>query len=120
MYEIFEQLLQKNGYTAYRVCKDTGIPQSTIYTWKAKKGKISIDVAEKLAKYFGVTIDYLMGNTSNYDEKEYEAKNKDERDILLLCRKVENASEEDRKEIMGQIKSTINFYLKAKGINKED
>lgn len=33
MYEIFEQLLQSYGITAYKFCKDTGISQSTISTW---------------------------------------------------------------------------------------
>ena len=32
MYEVFEHLLQSFGVSAYKFCKDTGIPQSTIYT----------------------------------------------------------------------------------------
>ena len=34
MYEIFEQLLQKNGVTAYKVSKETGVTQSTLSDWK--------------------------------------------------------------------------------------
>lgn len=36
MYEVFEQLLQKFGVTAYQVSKATGIPQSTLSNWKAR------------------------------------------------------------------------------------
>lgn len=68
MYEIFEQLLQKMGVTVYKVSKDTGIAQSTFSSWKAKNSKIGTENAEILAKYFGVSIDYLMGR-----EKEKES-----------------------------------------------
>ena len=34
MYSIFEQLLQKNGVSAYKVSKDTGISQVTLSNWK--------------------------------------------------------------------------------------
>lgn len=35
MYEIFEQLCQEKGVTAYKVCKETGITTATISNWKA-------------------------------------------------------------------------------------
>ena len=34
MYEIFEQLLQKYGVSAYKVAKATGVTQSTLSDWK--------------------------------------------------------------------------------------
>lgn len=60
MYEIFEQLLVKFGVTAYKFCKDTGISQSTISTWKSKGNLISGEIAKKIADYFNVSVDYLM------------------------------------------------------------
>lgn len=60
MYEIFEQLLQSYGISAYKFCKETGISQSTISTWKAKKNLISGELAKKIAEYFHVSVDYLM------------------------------------------------------------
>lgn len=60
MYEVFEQLLQSYGITAYKFCKDTGISQSTISTWKAKKNIISGELAKRIADYFNVSVDYLM------------------------------------------------------------
>lgn len=61
MYEVFEQLLEENKITTYKVCKDTGIAQSTLSSWKSKRNTISLDTAEILAKYFGVSVDFLMG-----------------------------------------------------------
>lgn len=67
MYEVFEQLLQKFGITAYKVSKDTGIPQSTLSSWKVKRNTLSLETADIIAKYFGVTVDYLMGINKDDD-----------------------------------------------------
>lgn len=68
MYEIFEQLLQKYGITAYKVSKDTGIAQSTLSSWKTKRNDIGSENAKILADYFGVTVDYLLtGKEGNKD-----------------------------------------------------
>ena len=63
MYEIFEQLLQKFGVTAYQVSKATGIGQSTLSSWKMRNNILGSDKLQKIADYFGVSIDYLLGNS---------------------------------------------------------
>ena len=74
MYEIFEQLLQKFGVTAYQVSKATGISQSTLSSQKTRRNLLSGEKAKKIADYFGVTVDYLMTgkkeepNIKVYDE----------------------------------------------------
>ena len=68
MYEIFEQLLQSHGISAYKFCKETGVSQSTISTWKKKNSKCGMDLAEIIAKYFGVAIDYLMNGEDTKTE----------------------------------------------------
>ncbi|SET79344.1 Transcriptional regulator, contains XRE-family HTH domain [Lacrimispora sphenoides] len=60
MYEIFEQLLQKCGVTAYKVSKETGVTQSTLSDWKRGRSTPKTDNMKKIADYFGVTVDYLM------------------------------------------------------------
>lgn len=116
MYEIFEQLLQKYSLSTYKVSKETGIPQSTFSSWKSKKGLISSEKAKILADYFGVSVDYLMGVESDKKENKFEAKTEDERELLLLCRKISKVSEEDKQVIVNNFKSTIDLYLKAKGV----
>ena len=72
MYEIFEQLLQSFGISAYRFCKETKISQSTISTWKSKRNLISGELARKIADYFDVSVDYLMtGKEKEGGEKYY-------------------------------------------------
>lgn len=78
MYEIFAKLLQEHNKTPYRVYKDTGISQTTLSEWKNGKVTPKADKLQTIAEYFGVTIDYLMGN----EQKETPAlTKKDERDI---------------------------------------
>lgn len=68
MYEIFEQLLHSRGISAYKFCKETGVSQSTISTWKKKNSKCGMDLAEIVANYFGVAIDYLMNGEDTKTE----------------------------------------------------
>lgn len=81
MYEIFEQLLQKNGVTAYKVSKETGITQSTLSDWKRGRSTPKSDNMKKIADYFGVTVDYLMTGIKEAEKKEAKLTPKDERDI---------------------------------------
>ena len=83
MYEIFEQLLSKYGVTAYRVAKETGITTATLTNWKQGKYTPKQDKLQKIADYFGVSLDYLMtGNiTEPVKEKAPELTARDERDI---------------------------------------
>ena len=68
MYDIFEQLLQKRGITPYRVSKDTGVTQTALSNWKTGKSVPTTKTLQKIADYFGVTIDYLMtGETREED-----------------------------------------------------
>ena len=60
MYEIFSQLLQKFGVTAYKVSKATGISQSSLSDWKLGKVTPKTENMKKIADYFGVSVEYLM------------------------------------------------------------
>lgn len=69
MYEIFEQLLQRNNISTYKVSKDTGISQSVLSAWKTGISTPKQDKMQKIAEYFGVSIDYLMGNETDSNSK---------------------------------------------------
>ena len=62
MYEIFEKLMKDRGVTPYRVHKETGVAQSTLSDWKNGKCRPKIDKIRAIADYFGVSVDYLLGN----------------------------------------------------------
>lgn len=79
MYEIFEKLLEERGITAYRVAKDTGITTATLTSWKQGKYRPKREKLQKIADYFGVSIDYLM--TGKDADSEPQLTHRDEKDI---------------------------------------
>lgn len=60
MYEIFSKLLQENGVTPYKVSKETGVSQSTLSDWKRGVSTPKIDKLQRIADYFGVSVEYLQ------------------------------------------------------------
>ena len=88
MYEIFEQLLQKYGVSAYKVSKATGVTQSTLSDWKRGRSTPKSENMKKLADYFGVSIDYLMTGKES-EPKEPQLKPRDEKDIQTILANTE-------------------------------
>ena len=60
-YSIFENLLKLNKTTVYRVSKATGIPGSTFTDWKNGRSSPKSDKLKKIADFFGVNLDALLG-----------------------------------------------------------
>ena len=65
MYYIFVEVLQRNGVSTYQVSKATGIAQSVFSSWESGIGRPKADRLKRIADYFGVSTDYLLG----WDEK---------------------------------------------------
>lgn len=81
MYEVFEQLLQKHGVTSYKVAKEAGVTQTALSNWKSGRSTPTTKTLQKIADYFGVTIDYLMTGKDESEKKEVTLTRRDERDI---------------------------------------
>ena len=60
LYEKYQKLLDKNNKTSYQVAKETGISQTAFSNWKSERCEPSLDSLKKLAKYFGVPIEYFL------------------------------------------------------------
>ena len=60
MYQIFADLMQRNGVKSSDVSRATGISQSTLSAWKRGEYSPKADKLQLIADYFGVTISYLM------------------------------------------------------------
>ena len=71
MYEIFEKLCQSHKITPYRVCKETGLTTATISNWKAGRYTPKADKLQKIADFFGVSIEYLMTRKHGTGRKSY-------------------------------------------------
>lgn len=81
MYDVFEQLIQKHNVTPYRVAKEAGVTQTALSNWKSGRSTPSTATLQKIADYFGVSIDYLMTGSDGPKELAPELNARDRRDI---------------------------------------
>lgn len=111
MYEIYARLRDERGLNDYRVSKAVGISAASLSEWKRGKNKPKTDKLQKLANFFGVSIEYLMGAQaerikSRIDSaappiKEYFVKTKE---MELLIEEAEQHSPESLKLIVEMMK----------------
>jgi len=72
---LLEEFLIPLQITAYRLSRDTDIPQTRISQILKGKRRITADTALRLASYFGTTAKFWLGLQDDYDiEEELEAK----------------------------------------------
>lgn len=90
MYDIFERLLNERGITAYRVAKETGVTTATLTNWKAGRYTPKADKLQKIADYFGVTIEYLMTGENSSEDPSPALTARDERDIEKILENTRN------------------------------
>ena len=57
-----ENLVKKKGTTLYAVAKELGLARSLFSDWKSGKSMPKTDKLIKIANYFGVTVDYIIGS----------------------------------------------------------
>ena len=94
MYENFSKLLQKNGVTPYKVSKETGVSQSTLSDWKRGVSTPKNDKLQKIADYFGVSIEYLLTGKEE-TQKISPLKPKDEKEIKNILASTEQLLKQD-------------------------
>ncbi len=67
---LLEEFLNPLQITAYRLSKDTDIPQTRISQIIKGKRRITADTALRLASYFGTTAKFWLGLQNDYDLEE--------------------------------------------------
>ena len=64
--ERLNKLLKENGISKYRLAKDLGVSKQTVSFWCDGINEPKISYLKKMAEYFCVSADYLLG-LENYD-----------------------------------------------------
>lgn len=67
MYQKYAELRDKANLTDYEVSKQTGIPTSTLTNWKYGRYNPKAEKLLKLARFFKVSLEYLV---EDFNEKE--------------------------------------------------
>lgn len=105
LYTRIENMCKSAGTNVTTMCREAGVPRSALSDYKAGRIKsLSTDKLSKISNYFGVSIDYLLGNT---EQKEKPLVNEDEELTEYLD------------ELKNRPEMKMLFSL-AKGATKED
>ncbi len=111
--EIFMQYLQSKGITAYKVAKETGIPQGQMNKYKNGKAIPTVESLIKIADCLDCSIDFLLGRTKNeLNEPE------DEHRLIKAYRQL---TDEGKRSVLHQAENFAKdpFYQKYTDISKE-
>jgi antitoxin HigA-1 len=79
-----EEFLRPLKITAYKLSKDTDIPQTRISQIIKGKRRITADTALRLASYFGTTAKFWLGLQNDYDLEE---ERKGKKEILIRIKR---------------------------------
>lgn len=77
-----EEFLEPLGITAYRLSKDTFIPQTRISEILKGRRRVTADSALRFAKYFGTSAKFWLGLQDDYDLEEEGINKKSELDEI--------------------------------------
>ncbi|MDP4121269.1 MAG: helix-turn-helix transcriptional regulator [Bacillota bacterium] len=76
-------LMEKKNIKANKLCRDLELSESSITDWKKGKAVPSVKALEKIAKYFGVSLDWLIAG-----EESKQPLDDEDTEILLLFKRL--------------------------------
>ena len=100
VYERIKRLCAKKGITIAKLESDLGFGNASIKKWE-RMSSPSIDKVVKVATYFDVSIDYLMGRS---DIEISMSELVGDEDIISFQRARERMSPKDREKMMAMLK----------------
>ena len=108
--DIIKNLCKSKGTSLKALEQELGYSNGSL----AKAKVIPSDRILELSRYFDVSMEYLMTGKDT-SAKEF-AKDENERRLLMLCRNATEANPDEKKNLVDTFESTIDIYLKAKGL----
>ena len=105
LYERIQTLCKQKGVSASRMCLDLGLSKSTMSDMKYGRIKgISMPTAQKIAGYFGITVDELYGAENKEKPSVKDEELSDELMELIDCIK---KLPEDKIQMLLQVAKSI-------------
>lgn len=99
--DILKKLRKEKGITQEELGKILGVTTSMVGMYETNARKPSYEVLLKMADYFGVSTDYLLGKSSDQKEGEMET------EIQLIQRAHKKMDAKQRKKMMDILKLTF-------------
>lgn len=66
LYRRIEELCQERGTNITAMCKESGAPRGSLTDLKmGRTNRLNTTTLSRISEYFGVTVDFLIGNEEN-------------------------------------------------------
>lgn len=115
LYERIENLCKKRGVSVTQLCRATGIPRSNLSELKmGRQQTINAASIAKIADYFGVSVDYLLGAEEKENSSEAEASELSD-EALMAARIIDRLPPEGRRLILAQMQAAERELLTQDG-----
>lgn len=115
VFERIKKLANNQGKGVSKVATDLGFSENLFYRWKTSEPKAR-DL-QKVADYFDVSVDYLLGRTDNMatsslnDENFDSSQNKTIAKQIMMRSDVDTISTEDAEEIEKELERFLDWRL---------
>ena len=105
LYERIQALCKSKGVSGSRMCLDLGLSKSTLSDMKSGRTKgISMPTAQKIAGYFGITVDELYGEETKKEQPtEYDGLSEKRKALIDFAKSVP----EDKAEMILRVMKSI-------------
>jgi transcriptional regulator with XRE-family HTH domain len=118
------KLREEKGDTQKQLARVLNVSESTIGMYERGEREPNFETLNKIANYFGVPVDYLMGRTENPKSKKitFEDLDKDERDFVEQVREVaaEYGYELSDPEFVKIFRAALDFAKRVRGTEDQD
>lgn len=103
--DTLQLLISEKGITKNKMLTDLGLGTGTFNTWLKRDSLPNGDTLVKIAKYFGVSTDYLLGLTPSHNSKEIPSLDILNRIISLL--EIQHKTQKDLTDYLGVQNTTF-------------
>lgn len=112
LYERISYLAKKQGMSVFDLAEKLDLSRNSIYSWKKSSPKA--ETLEKVAEYFDVSTDYLLGRDTS---KLHKVDPEEEKIITMFRKNTAGMTEEEKREFNDSMDKLMDF---AKDLFEKD
>ena len=106
-----KELRENAGYSQYTFANKFGVAQSTVGGWEAGKREPNFDIVKRLADFFSVSVDYLIGHSDDKEDSKVGGLVSEQTRAIPAEVLYQYLSPEAKDEIIKLIRSELISYL---------
>lgn len=114
LFERVKELSKKRDKNLKEVAIELGFSENAFYKWKTQSPKA--ETLEKVAEYFDVSVDYLLGRTDDphFNPSRIEDEDDYEQELIMMFRKGEKEVAPEKRDLYRkQTKDLMSFISKT-------